>query len=162
MSKLNPEHIKSVIEMINKAPFFVNMSMKVTKLGIGFAEVEVNITERHKNPFGGVHGGVYAAAIDTAAYWSAYGELPEENGLVSIDLKIDFLSPIPDQRVFVTGNRIKSGKSIYLVEARMLNENGKLLGHGTSKLMVSPNKQTIHDAARYIRAGRLPEKFLNQ
>jgi uncharacterized protein (TIGR00369 family) len=51
------------------------------------------------NPFGGLHGGVYASAIDTAAYWSAYFDLPEENGLISIDIKVDFLAPVLDERV---------------------------------------------------------------
>jgi hypothetical protein len=44
----------------------------------------MGIEKKHMNPFGGIPGGVYASAIDTAAYWSAYCDLPEEKGLVSI------------------------------------------------------------------------------
>lgn len=160
IKKLNREHLKSVIETINKGPFFIYMSMRVTELDIGFAKVVMDIAEKHMNPFGGVHGGVYSSAIDTAAYWSAYCDLPEEHGLVSIDLKIDFLSPVTDQKVIVTGNRIKSGKSIYLAEAKMANEDGRLLGYGTSKLMVSRNKQTINDAVQYVCADKLPNKYI--
>lgn len=160
IKNLNQEHIDSVIETINKGPFFMYMSMRVTELDIGFARVIMDIGEKHMNPFGGVHGGVYSSAIDTAAYWSAYCELPEESGLVSIDLKIDFLSPVTDQKIIVTGSRIKSGRSIFLAEAKMTNESGKLLGHGTSKLMVSHNKQTINDAVKYTCANKLPDKYI--
>ncbi|QTA91268.1 PaaI family thioesterase [Desulfonema magnum] len=159
MPELNPEHIKSVIEAINKGPFFMYMSMRVTELDIGFAKVVMNIAETHMNPFGGLHGGAYASVIDTAAYWSAYCDLPEKHGLVSIDIKIDFLSAVTGQKVIVIGNRIKSGRSIYLAEAKMTDENGKLLGYGTSKLMVTRNKQTINDAVKYVCADKLPCKY---
>lgn len=42
----------------------------------------------------------------------------------------------------------------------MTNENGKLLGHGTSKLMVCRNKQTINDAVKYVCEDKLPQKYI--
>lgn len=112
------------------------------------------------NPFGGLHGGVYASALDTAAYWSAYCELAEDQGLVSIDIKVDFLAPIVEQSFVVKGRRIKFGKSLCLTEAEMMDSSGKILAHGTSKLMVTQNKQTINDAVTYLAGEKLPEKFL--
>lgn len=162
MPELNPEHIKSVIDIINKGPFFVHMSMRVTELGLGHSKVVAEIGKKHMNPFGALHGGVYASVIDTAAYWSAYCDLPEEQGLVSIDLKVDFLAPVSDQLVIVTGKRVKPGKTIFLTEAQMSDENGKILAHGTSKLMVTHNKQTMNEVVDYVSADRLPSKFLGK
>ena len=160
MSELNPEHLTSVIEIINKGPFFRHMSMMVTELGVGYSKVVADLSRKHMNPFGALHGGVYSALIDTAAYWSAYCDLPEDQGLVSIDLKVDFLAPVVDQIVFVKGKRVKAGRTIYLAEAQMFNENEKLVAHGTSKLMAINNKQTIREVVDYICAERLPSKFL--
>jgi uncharacterized protein (TIGR00369 family) len=157
---LNPDHLKAVIKAINMGPFFRHMSMQVTELGVGYSVVVVKIGKEHMNPFGVLHGGAIASAIDTAAYWSAYGELPEESGLVSIDLKVDFLAPISNNRIVVNGQRIKSGKTIYLAEAKMSDRNGKVLAHGTSKLMVTRDKQSIIDVVRYVGSSRLPRKFL--
>ena len=69
MSQLNPEHLKSVIEIINKGPFFKHMSMTVTELGVGYSMVVADIGRQHMNPFGALHGGVYSSVIDTAAYY---------------------------------------------------------------------------------------------
>lgn len=162
MPELNPEHLKSVIDMINKGPFFMHMSMRVTELGVGYSKVVAKIGKKHMNPFGAIHGGVYASVIDTAAYWSAYCDLPEEQGLVTIDLKVDFLSPVLDQKVIVTGKRVKAGKTIYLTEAQMINENGKVFAHGTSKLLVIHNKQTMNEVVDYVSAERLPLKFVKE
>jgi uncharacterized protein (TIGR00369 family) len=121
----------------------------------------MKIGKKHMNPFGGLHGGAYASAIDTAAYWSAYCDLPEENGLVSIDLKVDFLAPVLHKKVIINGQRIKSGKTIYLTEAKMCDGDGKVLAHGTSKLMVTRGKQSIKDVVDYVGSSKLPHKFLS-
>lgn len=159
MPELNPEHLKSVIIAINNAPFFKHLSMSVTEIGVGYSVVTLNIGTEHMNPFGGLHGGVYASAIDTAAYWSAYCELPEENGLITIDIKVDFLAPVSGNYIIINGCRIKSGKTLYLTEAKMSDRKGTLLAHGTSKLMVT-RKQSVVDLVKYIGSGKLPPKFL--
>lgn len=162
MPKLNPEHLKAVIKAVNTGPFFKHLSIRVTEIGVGYSVVVMKIGKKHMNPFGGLHGGVYASAIDTAAYWAAYCDLPEENGLVSIDIKVDFLAPVLHGKVTISGQRIKSGKTIYLTEAKMCDRDGKLLAHGTSKLMVTRDKQSIKDVVDYVGSGKLPSKFLNR
>ena len=162
MPTLNPDHVKSVIKLINEGPFFRHMSMMVTELGVGYSKVVAEISRKHMNPFGALHGGVYSSVIDTAAYWSAYCDLPEEQGLVSLDLKVDFLSPVLDQIVYVKGTRVKAGRTIYLTEAQMFSDKGKLVAHGTSKLMALDNKQTMSDVVDYVSAARLPSKFVKE
>lgn len=160
MQIVNPEHRKAVIHAINESPFFRHMSMKVTEFGEGYSVVSARIRQEHMNPFGAIHGGVYASLIDTAAYWSAYCELPEDLGLITIDLKVDLLASGIEGNILVKGQRIKSGKTIYLTEAKMFHEDGRLLGHGTSKLLVTPNRQSIQDVVACIGLDKLPSKFI--
>jgi uncharacterized protein (TIGR00369 family) len=159
---LNPEHLKAVMDAINGCPFFKHMSIEVTEMGKGYSVVTAEIQKKHMNPFGGLHGGAYSSVIDTAAYWAAYCDLPEENGLVSIDLKVDFLAPVNDGKVIVKGQSIKSGKTLHLAEAKMLDGGGKLLAFGTSKLMVTPRQQSIDDVTDYLGSGKLPKKFIEE
>lgn len=160
MPQINTEHIKAVIDVINDCPFFKHMSMKVVDIGLGYSEVHAKIGNKHMNPFGGLHGGVYASVIDTAAYWSAYCDLPSDSGLISIDLKVDFLAPVLQDKIVIKGERIKSGKTIHLVQASAFNSSGKLLAHGTSKLMVTPGKQSIDNIIEYAGLSKLPKKFV--
>ncbi len=44
----------------------------------------------------------------------------------------------------------------------MFNEAGKVLAHGTSKLMLTQNKQTMNDVVDFVAADQLPEKFLRR
>jgi uncharacterized protein (TIGR00369 family) len=160
MKMLNPEHVRAVVDVINKGPFFRHLSMPVKDIGMGHSLVELNIGHEHLNPFGGLHGGVYASVIDTAAYWAVYCELAEDVGLISLDLKVDYLAPVQAGKLIVRGRRIKIGKTICLAEAVAVDQNDKWLAHGVSKMMVTQGLQTIKDAAAFIGAKPLPPKFL--
>ncbi len=160
MTSLNPDHVEAVINAINQGPFFKHLSMTVKEIGIGYSNVELKVGTEHLNPFGGIHGGAYASVIDTAAYWAAYCELEESVGLISIDLKIDYLAPINDGVIISKGRSIKIGKSMCLAEATATDEDGKWLAHGTSKMMVTTGLQTIEDALIFTGSKALPPKFI--
>jgi len=157
---LNTDHVQAVIKAINQGPYFKHLSMPVKEMGIGYSIVELKVGNEHMNPFGGIHGGAYASVIDTAAYWSAYCELDERVGLISIDLKIDYLAPISDGVITTKGRSIKIGKSMCLAEATATDKDGKWLAHGTSKMMVTKGLQTIEDAFSFTSSKALPPKFI--
>ena len=160
MTSLNPDHVEAVINAINQGPFFKHLSMTVKEIGVGYSNVELKVGTEHLNPFGGIHGGAYASVIDTAAYWAAYCELEESVGLISIDLKIDYLAPINDGVIISKGRSIKIGKSMCLAEATATDEEGQWLAHGTSKMMVTKGLQTIEDAFIFTGSEVLPPKFI--
>lgn len=161
MAELNPEHITAVLNAINQGPYFKHLSMPVKEMGAGYALVEVAVRKEHLNPFGGLHGGVYASVIDTAAYWAVYCELDERVGFISIDLKIDYLAPISSGMIITKGRSIKIGKSMCLAEATATDGNGKWLAHGTSKMLVTKGLQTIEDALGFTGTRAIPPKFIS-
>jgi len=160
MTELNPTHVQMVIDIINRGPYFRHLSMPVKELGKGYSLVELDIGNEHLNPFGGLHGGVYASAIDTAAYWAVYCELDEDVGLISLDLKVDYLAPANSGKLIIKGRSIKIGKTICLAEATAFDQNDKWLAHGISKMMVTQGLQTIKDALDFMGAKHLPPKFI--
>ena len=161
MTQLNPEHVKAVLELINEGPYFKLLGMEVRKLAVGYALVEVDIANKHLNPFGGIHGGSYSSLIDTAAYWAVYGDISEESGLISLDVSVTNLSPVNHGHLTVEGKRIKAGKNICLSEAVIKSEEGKLLAHGISKQMVTPGLQTMKQAIEAMGHSPLPTKFIH-
>lgn len=160
MKTLNPDHIKEVIALINQGPYFRLLSMKVSDLGKGFAKVEIDIENKHLNPFGGIHGGVYSSLIDTAAYWAVYCDVEEDAGLISLDIKVDNLASVKEGHLVVEGKLIKAGRIICMAEAFIMDGRGKFLAHGTSKQMVIQGRQTIAQAVSSMGYKPLPPKFI--
>lgn len=161
MKNTNQEHIKALLELINKAPYFELLNMKVCELRSGYSRVEADLERKHLNPFGAIHGGVYSSIIDTAAYWSAYCELDENIGFTTIDIAVNNLSMIKEGKIVVEGKSLKIGRSICLTEASAKDTKGKLLAYGTSKLMVIQGLQSINHAVDAMGYSALPPKFLD-
>ncbi|WP_242848995.1 PaaI family thioesterase [Syntrophomonas palmitatica] len=111
------------------------------------------------SPYGAIQGGVYSSLIDTAAYWAPYAELPEDVGLISMDVNVNNLSSIKSGNLLARGERIKIGRTVCLAEVSVTNEDGKVLAHGSSKLLITQGLQTIPQLTDYTPE-RIPAKFI--
>ena len=116
------------------------MQMTLDQIALDAAEVGIKLAECHLQPYGIVHGGVVATIIDTATFWAAFLRLPEDSGLVNVDLKLNYLQSVIDGKLTARGTCIRSGRSICYSEASVYNENDSLIAHGTSTLMVLSEK----------------------
>lgn len=138
--KPNPEYIKELQVIVGEAPFPKHMAMRLTEMDMGQATIELELSTVHLQPFGLVHGGVIATMIDTATFWAVFMSIPEDAGLVNVDLKLNYLRPVTKGKMKAEGRSIREGKSICYSEARVYNDLGSLIAHGTSTLMILPGK----------------------
>lgn len=161
MKVLNPEHIRKLMIFSNSSPYAALLGMKVVEVDLGSCKVEMEVKEKHLNPYGGIHGGVYESLLDTATFWAIYGQLDEGDGLTTVDLKADLLSTVSEGTLTVEARAIKVGRTICMAEGTIKDQNAKLLTHGTSKLMVIKNREI--DMGKKLEAlgiKELPPKFL--
>ncbi len=136
----NPEYIREIIEMVNKSSFPNHMAMTLRSIELDKSVIELNTSRCHLQAYGIVHGGVLATLIDTATFWSVFMRIPEDAGLVNIDLKLNYLKPVDKGLLTAEGRAIRSGNSISYAESKVRDENGELVAHGTSTLMTLPGK----------------------
>ena len=160
MKRINPEHISALISTLNRGPFFKHLDMKFCELGIAYSRVELDIQKKHCNPFGSVHGGVYASLIDSAAYMAIYCEQDENTGYTTLDLSINNLAMVRDGKLIAEGKTIKIGHSICLAEVNVKNDQGKLLAYGVSKLMILSGQQAGSNCVDLLGNKPLPPKFI--
>ncbi len=153
MKKVNPAYLEAVAKMVSGCPFFALISMHITNLDWGESRLEMVVEEKHLQPFGMVHGGVYASVVDAAAFWAVYPQIDDDFGITTVELKLNYLAPASSGSLIAKGKTIKVGKSICLAEASVEDETGKLLAHGTETMMVLKDlKLQGHE--------ELPPKFL--
>jgi len=154
MKKLNPAHVTAIAKGANSCSFFSLLSMEVKSLYPGESLLQVNLQEKHLQLFGVAHGGVCASLIDTAIFWAVYADMEEVLGLTTVEIKLNYLSPVSRGLLIARGKSIKAGKTICLGEARVEDDKGTLVAHGTSTLMVlDSSKLKMED---YFQ---LPPKF---
>ncbi|MCG6878397.1 MAG: PaaI family thioesterase [Deltaproteobacteria bacterium] len=152
MKQLNPDHVAAIKAQANNCPYFNLLSMKIDTLEIGRSFMEVDVQDKHLQPYGIVHGGVYASLIDAAAFWAAYASI-DTSGLTTVEMKLNFLAPAASGRFIAKGKIIKAGKTICLSEATVFDHKEKILAHGTSTLMIRHSLELGKQAS-------LPPKYL--
>jgi len=136
MRNLNPEYVEAVGKHLNSCPYFSLLSMEIRGLSWGQAQIEVLVQEKHLQPFGMVHGGVFASLLDAAAFWAVYTQVPEDLGMTTVELKINYLAPLSTGRMIARGKSLRVGKTLCLGEASISNGEETLLAHGTSTMMI--------------------------
>lgn len=136
MRRINPEYAKTIRSATNSCPYFRLQSMKIIDFDIGTSHLEIELQEKHLQPFGIVHGGVFSTIIDAAIFWSIYGEVDEDAGMTTVDLNVNYLAPAASGKLIARGRRIKLGKTLGLGDAEVTDDEGRMLAHGTSTVMI--------------------------
>jgi uncharacterized protein (TIGR00369 family) len=98
----------------------------------------VDIDERHQQPYGIVHGGVWASVVESVGSHGAAAAAHEMTGdmaVVGVANSTDFLRPHRTGRVRATGTPIFTGRTqqIWLVEIER-ESDGKLVARGELRL----------------------------
>lgn len=135
----NPQYRDRLFALIDDAPFVRHMGMRITDLAWGRATFDMTAAEFRLQPYGVVHGGNIATLIDTATFWACFLALDsDEDGLTTVDLKLNYLAPARIEVLRFTGTLIKAGKTLSYAEAKVVAADGRLIAHGTSTLMRLP------------------------
>lgn len=138
--KLNNAYIQELIAAVDKSAFPQHIGMKLTSVALDRATLELRLQPCHLQLYGVVHGGVLATLIDTATFWAVFMRIPENAGLVNVDLKLNYLQSVTTGLLSVEGRCLRPGRTLSYAEAFVRNETGDLIVHGTSTLMTLPEK----------------------
>lgn len=153
MNRLNPEWVEAIQKVVNPCPYFALQSMEIAELTPGGSRLEIVLEHKHLQPFGIVHGGVFSSLIDAAGFWALFADAPEGVGMTTVEMKLNYLAPSAGNgRLIGLGRALKLGRTLGLAEARVEDEAGRLLAHGTVTLMVLPDLKLL--------GGELPAKFI--
>ena len=137
--RLNPRYAESVALLVNRSPYFSLLSMEIKDLQWGICLMEVELGEKHLQPFGNVHGGAIASVVDAAAFWAVFPQVERGKGLTTVEMKLNYLAPVQKGKLEVRGRSIKLGRTLALGEASVTNEEGTLVAHGTATMMIVPD-----------------------
>jgi uncharacterized protein (TIGR00369 family) len=114
------------------------MTFWIVEVGDGFAAFEGEPGPHLLNPMGTVHGGWALTMIDSAAGSAGLTLLPPGTGYTTIETKGNLSRPITAKtgRVRAEGRVLSQGRQIISCEAWVRDQEGRVLAHGTSTLMV--------------------------
>jgi uncharacterized protein (TIGR00369 family) len=101
----------------------------------GRAVFEMEADERHHNPMGTLHGGIYCDLADAAMGYAYAATLAEDETFTTVELKINFLRAVRKATLTAEAKVVKAGSTVGYVECEVKDQSGKLVAKAASTCM---------------------------
>jgi len=133
------EFPENAVEMINEllGGFNKSMGLHFVKAAPNEFVAEIEINERHLQPYGIVHGGVYAGMIETLCSTSAaLNVFSEGKSAVGLENTTSFLRAVRSGTLRCTARPVLTGRRSHVWEAQITDDRDRLVATGRVRLMV--------------------------
>jgi len=129
--------------------FAASMGIEVVSAAADKVVLRMRVDERHFQPMGIVHGGVYCGLVETACSIGGFmAAQPHGRMAVGLDNQTSFLKAVRDGVLTTTAVPLTGGRRTALWEARIEDERGQLVSVGRLRLLtVEPGDQLAGKAA---------------
>src|ERR1700731_3764599 len=101
----------------------------------GRAVFEMEADERHHNPRGTLHGGIYCDLADAAMGYAYAATLGEGETFTTIELKINFLRAVRKATLTAEAEVVKAGSTVGYLECDVKDQTGRLVARAASTCM---------------------------
>ncbi len=108
--------MQRITDSFNKQTFMHTLGAELTHVAEG--EVDITLPSRQdiRQQHGFVHAGAITTVIDTACGYAALTTMPESSEVVTVELKINFMSPALGDAFVAKGRVIKAGRNLTITQ----------------------------------------------
>ena len=117
------------------------IGFRITSVGHGESEFELEASDKHANPMGTLHGGILCDVADAAMGVAFASTLDDGESFTTLELKINFLRPVWKDTLRAVGKVVKRGRSVGMVECDVTDSKGVLIARASSTCMVLRGEQ---------------------
>jgi uncharacterized protein (TIGR00369 family) len=105
------------------------INASIASLEAGEIEIEFPYQAELTQQNGFIHAGIVSTVLDSACGYAAYSLMPEDASVLTVEFKVNLLSPAKGERFCGYGKVKKPGRSISVAEAELYaySDQGKKL-----------------------------------
>ena len=147
MSEINSDGVSERIrQSFGRQGAMRTLGAELTRINQGVVEIELPFDEKLTQQHGILHAGVISAALDTACNYAAYTVIDAEAAMLTIEFKVNLMSPGRGERFLFRGEITKPGSTIIVADGRgyaLSDGPAKLIASMTSTMMVIRGREGI-------------------
>ncbi|RBP94408.1 acyl-CoA thioesterase [Cytobacillus firmus] len=136
---MTAEHLQKVRADFEGSPFWNFIGLRLNELKEGYILLALPIQKDFINVRNSVHGGIYASVMDTAMGMA--GRSLGYDEVATLQLNIQYLKSVMDGTVYSEAEIVHQNRSTVLIEGRLKNEDGELIGHCTGTFKLSKGEK---------------------
>jgi acyl-CoA thioesterase len=119
----------------SRIPFLATLGIRLEEIGERHAVMRVAVGKRHRNYFGGVHGGLIATLVDTVAFFPR-PFLPSGRLLTTSNLVVTYVRPAKVGDILSSrAEVVHLGRRTASLTVRVTDQDDRLVAHGSASLM---------------------------
>src|ERR1700733_1778316 len=100
------------------------LGFRLSAIEPGRAVFQMKVDDRHHNPLGTLHGGVYCDLADAAMGFAYASTLGEGETFTTIELKINFLRAVRKATLTAEAKVVKAGGTLGYIECDVKDQTG--------------------------------------
>ena len=116
--EVNPEYETRVRESFARQQAMATIGAELTRVSPGVIEIEMPFSDHLTQQHGFLHAGVISTALDSACGYAAYSMMPADAAILTIEFKLNLLSPGRGERFLFRGEVTKPGRTIMVTDGR--------------------------------------------
>ena len=124
--------MKPVLNQLPAPPVSRLIGFALKSIEPGHAIFEMEADERHHNPMGTMHGGIYCDLADAAMGFAYASTLSEGETFTTIELKINFLRAVTKATLVADARVVKAGSTLGYIECEVKDQTGELVAKAAS------------------------------
>jgi uncharacterized protein (TIGR00369 family) len=108
----NPNYEEKVKQSFHKQAFMAFMGAQLVDVRPGFCEIHVPYRKELSQQHGYFHAGVIGTLADNSGGYAAFSLLPPDSSILTVEYKLNLLSPGNGDLLMARGHVVKSGATL--------------------------------------------------
>ena len=108
----NPHFETEIRESFANQSFMSSIGAELMSVSAGSVRIALPFRDDLLQHHGYLHGAVIAAIVDTACGYSALTLMPPDSTVLTVEYKVNFMSPAEGGRIVARGQVVKPGRNL--------------------------------------------------
>ncbi len=134
---------QQVLDSFTQQLIMQTLQAKLLSVEAGEVSIELPFQENLTQQHGYIHAGIIATIMDSACGYAAFSLMPAGAEVLSIEFKINLLSPAVGEKFVASAKVIRPGKNIMVTEGKFYAQSSaqtKLIASMTATMMCLRNQ----------------------
>jgi uncharacterized protein (TIGR00369 family) len=140
----DPNYAARVRASFDKQSLMATLGATLESVSAGAVAIRLPFRDDLTQQHGFLHAGAIASVADSACGYAALSLMPADAGVLSIEFKINMLSPATGDALVARGEVIRAGRSIMVCRADVFSITGsdeKLVAAMQATMMVAEGRE---------------------
>lgn len=116
--QIDPDYEERVRSSFARQVVMSTIGAELTSVTPGTVEIEMPYSTALTQQHGFLHAGIISTALDSACGYAAYSLMPPEAAVLTIEFKLNMLSPGKGERFLFRGSVTKPGRTIIVADGQ--------------------------------------------